>query len=334
MPVSIHGKEYKTVAERVVEFHALNKKQGNGTSITTKVLKDDGDVVIVKAKVVVYGEGSKAEGERFTGEGTFTGHAEEVRGSTMINKTSALENAETSAIGRALASYGLVGTEFASADEVANAISQQSASASKPVSRQAAAGGGRPEKSASNDEALIGFGKHKGKKYSEIPRQYLEWLTSRKDTDEVTLSFANEEILRRMDDDNDVNPNTHDDDDLSFLDDPKPKKEEPKKEVSTGNNVEPHPLSKPMSPLSTHNEMLRLSEVLTGLSERIGWKEFTKIKQDELGKKGFKECSIEELKQLQSVLEQHAPAVKPVDEKKQTELLGKVMETFDGEIMQ
>ena len=51
-----------------------------------------------------------------------TGHAEEYRDSSKINKTSALENAETSAIGRALASFGLGGTEFASADEVARAI--------------------------------------------------------------------------------------------------------------------------------------------------------------------------------------------------------------------
>jgi len=54
-----------------------------------------------------------------------TGLAEEVRGSTNINKTSALENAETSAVGRALAFFGLGGTEIASADEVANAINQQ-----------------------------------------------------------------------------------------------------------------------------------------------------------------------------------------------------------------
>ena len=41
------------------------------------------------------------------------------------SRTSALENAETSAIGRALAALGLAGTEYASADEVANAITQQ-----------------------------------------------------------------------------------------------------------------------------------------------------------------------------------------------------------------
>jgi hypothetical protein len=54
-----------------------------------------------------------------------TGHAEEFRKSSQINSTSALENAETSCIGRALASLGFGGSEFASANEVQNAIQQQ-----------------------------------------------------------------------------------------------------------------------------------------------------------------------------------------------------------------
>jgi hypothetical protein len=54
-----------------------------------------------------------------------TGYAEEVRTASKINRTSALENCETSAVGRALAFFGLAGSEIASADEVANAIQQQ-----------------------------------------------------------------------------------------------------------------------------------------------------------------------------------------------------------------
>ena len=46
-------------------------------------------------------------------------------GSSFINRTSALENAETSALGRALAAFGLHGTEFASADELINAKMNQ-----------------------------------------------------------------------------------------------------------------------------------------------------------------------------------------------------------------
>ena len=42
-----------------------------------------------------------------------------------VNKTSALENCETSSLGRALAAFGLHGSEFSSADELANAIVNQ-----------------------------------------------------------------------------------------------------------------------------------------------------------------------------------------------------------------
>jgi len=54
-------------------------------------------------------------------------YAEEVRGSSNINKTSALENCSTSAIGRALcaAGYNKTGTGVASAEEVTVAIERQ-----------------------------------------------------------------------------------------------------------------------------------------------------------------------------------------------------------------
>tara|TARA_R100000234_G_scaffold1165_2_gene1021 strand:- start:5979 stop:6584 length:606 start_codon:yes stop_codon:yes gene_type:complete len=55
-----------------------------------------------------------------------TGYAEELRNANYINKTSCLENCETSSWGRALANYGLAGQKIASADEVKNAVQQQS----------------------------------------------------------------------------------------------------------------------------------------------------------------------------------------------------------------
>ena len=59
-----------------------------------------------------------------------TGIAEEVKGSTFINKTSYVENCETSAWGRALANMGIgLDTSVASAEEVQNAIANQN---SKP----------------------------------------------------------------------------------------------------------------------------------------------------------------------------------------------------------
>lgn len=110
MPVSIHGKEYFTVAERVQTF--LEKFPGY--VITTNIERFEGDDCIIKATIL-----------NDKGDVAATGIAHEVRGSTNINRTSHVENCETSAIGRALAALGLAGTEYASADEVANAISNQ-----------------------------------------------------------------------------------------------------------------------------------------------------------------------------------------------------------------
>lgn len=111
--VSIHGKAYKTVARRISDFRQMEAYLGY--SLATEVL-ESGELVVVRATV-----------KTPQGNVIATGHAEEKRGSTNINKTSALENAETSAIGRALAFLDgeLAGTEIASADEVANAICQQ-----------------------------------------------------------------------------------------------------------------------------------------------------------------------------------------------------------------
>lgn len=108
--VKIHGREYKTVALRVQEFRDKNPEW----SIQTELV-ESGDRVVIKA--IISNDRGRVIG---------TGFAEELRGSTQINKTSALENCETSAIGRALAACGFGGSEYASANEVQNAIAQQS----------------------------------------------------------------------------------------------------------------------------------------------------------------------------------------------------------------
>ena len=107
--VKIHGKEYKTVALRVAEFRAAHPDY----TIQTELIEANDVLVIMKATIST------------CGVVLATGYAEEVRASSKINATSALENAESSAVGRALAFFGLGGTEIASADEVANAITQQ-----------------------------------------------------------------------------------------------------------------------------------------------------------------------------------------------------------------
>lgn len=108
--VNIHGKQYETVASRVQRFREQHKLE---YSIVTELIERDEQTVVMKASIM--------EGDRVVA----TGYAEENRTSSQINRTSALENAETSAIGRALAAFGMAGTEYASAEEVAQAITQQ-----------------------------------------------------------------------------------------------------------------------------------------------------------------------------------------------------------------
>jgi hypothetical protein len=118
--VNIRGKEYQTVALRVQKFRETHPTW----SITTHIEDRADDYVVMSAEI-------RNEEERLIA----TGHAEEFRKSSQINGTSALENCETSAIGRALALAGFGGTEFASANEVQNAIHQQT---NKPHPRRAA----------------------------------------------------------------------------------------------------------------------------------------------------------------------------------------------------
>ena len=98
------GKKYTQVQDRV---EAFRKVFGFEYGIETKLLKDDGNAILIQATIT-------DSNARVIGSGL----AEEIRGSSNVNKTSAIENGETSAIGRALASAGLHGGEYASANEL------------------------------------------------------------------------------------------------------------------------------------------------------------------------------------------------------------------------
>ena len=107
--IDFKGKKYVLVADRVVYF---NDTYPTG-SIATEILSQlDSQTVIVKA--IVKPEEDKTR--------IFTGHSQAVIGEGFVNKTSALENAETSAIGRALAMMGIgVLDSIASIDEIKKA---------------------------------------------------------------------------------------------------------------------------------------------------------------------------------------------------------------------
>jgi len=106
-------KVYETVAERVRKFREACPIS-EGWALVTDVSCPTEDIVLAVAKIISP-----------SGQIVATGTAEEKRNSSLINKTSAVENAETSAIGRALMAAGFGGGEFCSAEELLQALKQQ-----------------------------------------------------------------------------------------------------------------------------------------------------------------------------------------------------------------
>jgi hypothetical protein len=96
--MSFNPADYAEVAERLPLFW----KDCPRGRIVTEIVVDDGQRIVIRAEL--YADIADTVP-------TTTGYAEEIRGSSMVNKTSALENCETSAIGRALANYQYQGSK-------------------------------------------------------------------------------------------------------------------------------------------------------------------------------------------------------------------------------
>jgi hypothetical protein len=105
--IEIRGKQYILVKDRVLEFNDIYK---NG-SIRTEILSAfDSDTYVIKAIVVP---------DVSNPDRVFIDYSQAKIGDGYINKTSALENACTSAVGRALAMMGIgIIDSIASADEI------------------------------------------------------------------------------------------------------------------------------------------------------------------------------------------------------------------------
>ena len=100
--IPIHGKSYATVALRVA---VARRVLGTALDIVTKIVSIDANTVVMSSDIYI------------DGVHVSTGHAEEKRSASKINQTSALENCETSATGRALAFLGFISDGIASADQ-------------------------------------------------------------------------------------------------------------------------------------------------------------------------------------------------------------------------
>ena len=111
--IDVKGKNYALVNSRVLAFRELFP---DGKIQTEIVTMDQG--MVVMQTTVMDGEGKILS----------TGLAYEREGSTYINKTSYIENCETSAVGRALGFLGLgIDDSIASAEELVNAVTNQGA---------------------------------------------------------------------------------------------------------------------------------------------------------------------------------------------------------------
>ena len=120
---NIKGKEYAEVNQRIKAFRMVFPDG----CIRTELISNEDGVCVFKAEVYTSTE---------NGVNTLlgTGHAYEKESSSFINKTSYIENCETSAVGRALGMCGFgIDTSVCSADELNNALVNQEAS--KPITK-------------------------------------------------------------------------------------------------------------------------------------------------------------------------------------------------------
>jgi len=122
--MSFNPADYAEVAERLPLFW----KDCPRGRIITEIIVDDGTRIVMRAEL--YAD----IGDTVP---TTTGFAEEIRGSSMVNKTSALENCETSVIGRALANYQFQGSKKrASLEEIVKVYRQGEQAVDAPAAAQ------------------------------------------------------------------------------------------------------------------------------------------------------------------------------------------------------
>lgn len=110
MTVNIKGKEYVTVAERMKTF----RQNYPNYSLLSDLVRLTDECCVIKATILDE-----------NGREIATGYAQEDRSSSNINKTSYVENCESSAWDRVLGNFLAKDLEIATAEEVVNAVINQ-----------------------------------------------------------------------------------------------------------------------------------------------------------------------------------------------------------------
>ena len=134
-------KQYADVAQRIKGFRKLYPE---GT-IRTEIVKLDDKICLMKA--IVEDKDGKVLG---------IGHALEEKGSSFINKTSYVENCETSAIGRALGVLGIgIDAGLASYEEIKNAEKQRVEASTQQNEKNASVETSTSQKKASEKQISL-----------------------------------------------------------------------------------------------------------------------------------------------------------------------------------
>jgi len=191
------NKMYLEVKHRVT---ILRRHYAIALGIDTTLLEANDKYVRVQAKI------ADPDGRVIA-----SGMAEEIRGKGLVNQTSALENAETSAIGRALASLGLHGGEYASANEMDAVVRKteiQKQETPKPMPDDPIPNGDAAEfHPSSNWDAWIDIAKADIEKFSssgdtmswfEKNREYLSELQTHDKAKHIELAALWREKNERM----------------------------------------------------------------------------------------------------------------------------------------
>jgi hypothetical protein len=136
--------DYEPVEERIPRFWGDHPK---GRIVTRLLLNEDGRYVV---------EASLYRDVDPDGEPAVTGLAEEHVGAGMVNETSALENCETSAIGRALANMGYDKKRRPSREEMEKVARSTGESTAKSGNGGKTADRSRPRGGAEADQPTSG----------------------------------------------------------------------------------------------------------------------------------------------------------------------------------
>ena len=162
--INIKGKPYVMAHERI-KFFRENYPSGQ---ILTYLLSDVDGKCVFKTEILV------------DGECVAVGHAYEKEDSTFINKTSYIENGETSSISRALGIFGVgINESVADFEQVANAINNQN-STSPPKKKDTPSDTPFEGKELTWKEQrkfkLGGSGKYKDETWESLEANYVLWL--------------------------------------------------------------------------------------------------------------------------------------------------------------